>query len=116
MAMSPEAQEGYDRALKLALIRNGSVVEPRPSTYGWVEWDETEHLHRCGGWSLLAVEEETWQEFLNSYDGSGAKHGLRLERVTCNCGHLAGRDIRWRAELSEVAEAVFEAAFGTKDI
>ena len=116
MAMSPEAQKGYQRALKAALIRNGSVVEPHPSTYGWVEYGETVHLRQCGGSSEQTVEEDTWHEFLDTYHGSGAKHGLRLEQVTCNCGHLVGRAVRWEAELSEVTEAVFDAAFGLKPL
>ena len=114
MAMSPEAQEEYNRALKIALIRHGSVIEKNPSTYGWADYQATEHLRQCGGWSLWNADEDTWHEFVDSYAGSEAKHGLALERVTCNCGHLAVRTVRWKAELSEVAEAVFEAAFGPK--
>lgn len=116
MAMSHEAQEQYNRALKVALIKNGSVVDLRPSTYGWQNYDDTEHLRRCGGWSLWNADEDTWHEFVDSYAGSEAKHGLALQRVTCNCGQLAARTVRWRAELSEVAEAVFEAAFGPKKV
>jgi hypothetical protein len=114
MAMSPEAQEEYNRALKVALIRNGSVVQEKPSTYGWADYEATEHLRQCGGWSLRDADEDAWHEFVDSYAGSEVKHGLALEQVRCDCGHLAERTVRWRAELNEVAEAVFEAAFGPK--
>jgi hypothetical protein len=114
MAMSPETQEEYDRALKTALIANGDVVESRPSTYGWKDYDATEHLRSCGGWSERPVEDDAWHEFIDSYEGSAEKHGQSVSGVTCECGVLGGRTVRWDAQRDEIAEAVFEIAFGPK--
>lgn len=112
MAMSPEVQREYDRALRSALIDRAQVIEVRPSTYGWADYEATEHIRRCGGYSTEAVEEDAWREFVDSWNGDKEEHGLRLAGVNCSCGRLVNRNMRWTADRAEIAEAVFAVALG----
>lgn len=116
MAMSPETQKEYDAALKQATIQHGGVLDHRTSTFGWEDYRASEHLRRCGGVSNEEVEEDDWYEFAGTFAGpeEGHKHGLLVSGVTCLCGELADRSVRWDADRSEIAEAVFEIALGPK--
>ncbi len=116
MAMSPEIQEEYDRALKAATLDNGLVIDNRPSVYGWADYRASEHMRSCGGVSDSPVEEDDWYEFVGTFADppNEHKHGMYVSNVSCRCGQLTGRSIRWDADRSEIAEAVFEYALGPK--
>lgn len=119
MAMSPETQREYDAALKEALLRNGTVTNQTGGTvWGWENWDDTRHFRSCGGHALAEVEEDDWYEFAGTFPGpeEGRKHGLLVRKVDCFCGQIVDRSIRWEADRSAIAEAVFEIALGPKKV
>lgn len=125
MAMSPEAQAEYNRAMAAAAVKNGLIVRADPSYYGgWSDWEAAEHLNPYGPASapcrLVApehgtVKEDEWSEFEGTfYDGDTSHHGVVVTGVSCVCGQLTDRAVRWEASMQEIAEAVFEIALGPK--
>lgn len=122
MAMTPEVQEQYDRVLTTVTVRNGTLVSINPSIYGWeaFPWSDPtrEHWDRCGMKPLTGEEravEDSWDEFQGTfYEGDTTVHGVTVYGLSCNCGQLTDRSIRWRANMREVAEVVFTEAFGKK--
>jgi hypothetical protein len=117
MAMSPEIQEEYDAALKEATLRHGSITNQTGGTvWGWENWEDTQHFRGCGGHARDEVQEDDWYEFAGTFAGpeEGHKHGLIVRRVDCFCGRIVDRSIRWEADRSAIAEAVFEIALGPK--
>ena len=97
MTMSPEMRAEYDKAMMAAAMKHGIPVSRDASTYGWADYD-------------------TWDEFVDTfYEGDTSQHGITVDKVTCACGEIGkDRQIRWKADMQEVAEAVFEEAFGGK--
>ena len=125
MTMSPEAQKQYDAAMMAAAIKHGTMVSRNPSFYGWSArpWSgddasDCKHMEHCQfvPGSTSAVEEDDWNEFMGTfYEGDTTKHGVIVKGVSCACGEIKDRSVRWQADMQEVAEAVFEEAFGPKD-
>lgn len=125
MAMSPEAQAEYDEALTAAVLKHGTLVREDPSFYGWEDFDyhlghglrsrHTAHHLKCEIVSTGKPVESTWHEFQGTfYEGDTSVHGIDLPEVTCACGKVQDRTFRWQARMQEVAEAVFEEAFGNR--
>lgn len=118
--MNEEIQKEYDRLLIKLVLRHGDLVSERATTFGWRDYAETfpndwygrtfvEHLERCGIQSVGSVQEEIWYEFQGTfYEGDNSVHGVAVFGLTCNCGKLTNRSVRWSARMQEVAQAVFE--------
>jgi hypothetical protein len=127
MAMSPEAQAEYNRAMAAATVKHGSIVRTNGTFYGWSDYDAAMHV---AGWSYTdksvkpcplvvpehgTVREDEWSQFEGTfYDGDTTHHGVTVTGVSCSCGQLTDRTVRWEANMQEVAEAIFEIAFGPK--
>jgi len=116
MALSEEAQREYDEALRRATIRNGSVLATRERRFGWQDFEATLHLGQCGGTSELNAQEDFWYEFAGTFAEAGdhEKHGVSLKGVSCQCGELSDREVRWTDYPSAMTEAVFGEAFGRR--
>lgn len=124
MAMSPEVQAEYDKALTAVVLRHGFLVKNDPSTYGWVDYEYYGHYgknHRphhlsCPLTATGKPRETVWREFNGTFnDEDDSVHGIEISEVGCACGKLKDRTWRWSANMQEVAEAVFEEAFGKKN-
>lgn len=114
MSMSPEVRREYEGALARVVIRCGNVVKSCHSIYGWSDYDATMHLRRCGVTSHGVPVETEWYEFVGTFDDNAEVHGVMLSSVTCTCGRLSRRSLRWAGTVHEVAEAVFEEALGRR--
>lgn len=126
MAMSPEAQVEYEKALTAATLKHGTMADRNASFYGWQDfryhhgevWSEKHVPHHlaCELINVGKPEEDYWHEFQGTfYEGDTAVHGIVLKGLTCACGEIQDREMRWTANMQEVAEAVFEEAFGKND-
>lgn len=111
MSLSDEARAGYERALLAATVRHGYVVRPpgEGSTYQQYDYS-VRHADGCVVVSGRA-DEDTWYEFQGTLADDHSVHGVSATGVTCSCGALRDRSIRWRASVTEMIEAVFEEAF-----
>ena len=119
MTMSPEMRAEYDKAMMAAAMKHGIPVSRDASTYGWADYDAASHIREgCHAVTTAksTAEGDTWDEFVDTfYEGDTSQHGITVDKVTCACGEIGkDRQIRWKADMQEVAEAVFEEAFGGK--
>lgn len=123
MSMSPKLQAEYDAALLAATLKHGTPLGG--GGWGWQDFDALRHLGRmidptADCWlvataDLKAIEDE-WTEPKGTFDESDrTRHGVIVYRVSCACGLLTNRDIRWDAGIQEIAEAVFEEAFSARE-
>lgn len=114
--MDSEVRREYERHLMAVVLRQGALVSPDESIYGWIDyerpWDgRPAHLTVCPP-TGKHVEEMTWHEFAGTfYEGDTGVHGVQVTGVNCACGQLRNRKVRWSATVSEVAEAVFEELY-----
>lgn len=121
MAMSPEVQAEYDRALTAVVVEHGTIVKERPSIYGWIDYNALDHIGQ--GWrtpqgtcALIVPEnahprEDRWVEFAGTFaEDDNSRTGVAVDGVSCRCGQLTNRTVRWDAHVQEVAEAVFTKA------
>jgi hypothetical protein len=114
MAMSLKAQNVYDAALLAAVLKHGVLVEKNPDIYSWMDLD-WKHVRVCQVTTTDKPVEDHWNEFMGSfYEGDTSVHGIVLNKVSCACGKLKNRSLRLQGSVSEIAEAVFEEAFGGK--
>lgn len=126
MAMSPEAQAEYNKALTAAVLKHGTMVSKDASSYGWEDYEyhhgpnwsgrHKSHHVTCGWASVGKPEEDYWHEFQGTfYEGDTSVHGIVIKGLTCNCGRIQDREMRWQASIQTVAEAIFEEAFSKKN-
>jgi len=115
MALSEELQREYEAVLQRAILRHGTVTNlPGTGRWGWQDYDATSHLAQCGGLSERQVLEDEWSEWGGTDAGPNYKHGMSLTGVSCQCGRLADRKVRWDDYPTNMTEAVFEEAFGRR--
>ena len=115
LGLGPEAGTvGVRVVLRSAIFKHAWIVDLQPR-YGWLDGSATEHLRSCGGYSRQDVREDDWYEFV-SMGGpeDGHKFGLTLRGVSCACGQLQDRVLRWDASTYEVAAAVFQEYGATR--
>src|SRR5687767_12929273 len=112
MTMSPEVRAEYDRVLRAVVLRRGILVSEKPRSFGWMDADYV-HTSRCVVTSDRTPDESEWSEFAGTFAESDAtRRGIDVSGVSCACGELVDRVVRWEAGPSEMIEAVFEEAFG----
>lgn len=117
--MDDRVRAEYEKILTAAIIKNGSLVRPGNTYYGWGDYagdyDSRDpwgggprHSATCGIASTGRVDEDaTWQEFMGTfYEGDESKHGMEVHGVTCNCGKLQDRTFRWDAPVGEAIRVV----------
>lgn len=108
--MSPAARAEYDAALRAAVLQHGTLVDVRPDVYGWVAPDY-DHKSTCEVTSSQAPREVEWSQFADTFAPNLDKHGVSVFGVSCACGALVNREVRWEASASEMTEALFEHVF-----
>jgi hypothetical protein len=114
MATSADVNIEYRRALSAATVKHGSVLREKPTSF-YRQYDRSiRHAPNCVITVRGQVQEDTWYEFQGTFANDHTVHGIVATGVTCSCGVLKDRTIRWQASTSEVALAVFEEAFGKK--
>jgi hypothetical protein len=109
MSMSPEVQAEYDRVLAAVAIRKGTLMTPSGRIYGWIA-DDWEHLSRCKARTWGKAKETTFTQFEGTFaEGTRYRTAIDVQDVSCHCGQVAGREVRWEPSdgLSEVTEAIF---------
>lgn len=98
------------RELAAMIVRQGHVVLPHRDhllVYGWTDWEEDKHKRTC---EVTADGEPWgihWSEFEDTYSENSEHDGVEV-KVTCACGKLNGRVIRWEARMSEIMGSVPE--------
>lgn len=110
MTMSPAARAEYDAALRAATLKNGTLVDRHPSVYGYMA-EDWEHKNACEVTSSEAPREVEWSQFTDTFAPNENKHGVSVSGVSCACGALVNREVRWEADASEMTEALFEYVF-----
>jgi len=104
----------YETLLAQIAVRQGALLRPANDRgYGWID-PEWEHLSRCGVRSWGRATETTFQQFEGTFfEGERIHHAVDVADVTCHCGEITGREVRWEPSngLSDVAEAVFAALY-----
>jgi hypothetical protein len=74
--------------------------------YGWMadDWREVrEHLgsHAPGEVTTSAFKDVEWSEFENTFTDNSEHHGVEIT-VTCACGEITDRVIRYEGTLGEI--------------
>lgn len=107
--MNKETQGEYEKVLRRVIAKHGTVVSLNASFYGWGAPDIRHGQEDCPITITGRAIETYWGEFVGTfYEGDTTVTGLEATGATCECGAVQDRSMRWRAEVSEVAEAVFE--------
>lgn len=115
--MTPEVEREYKRHLMTAALQHGELVATDASFYGWRDYSEEEWVGRRPHYRACAltgtsVHETSWGEFMGTfYDGDTTVHGVEVRGVSCACGRLKDRRVRWTAHPGDVAKAVFEELY-----
>lgn len=109
--MRPEIRAEYTRALGAVVIRNGDVLKVNPTSQFMLYDRMIRHELDCIA-TAREVQEDAWYEFQGTFAKDHTVHGVTATGVTCTCGALQDRIVRWQASPSTVAEEVFEEAFG----
>ena len=103
--MSDSAKAELRALIVSKLMANGDVVSLDPTYYGgWESYGDTVHLQECGGTANPETKlEETYvREFMGTfYEGDTSVAVVELKGVSCNCGKLADRTIRWKGNVGE---------------
>lgn len=112
--MDSNVKQEYDALLTEIALKQGALMSPpNLRQYGWIDGDYA-HLSSCGVRTWGAVRETEFQQFEGTFfEGERIRHAVDVSGVTCNCGFLTDREVRWEPTggLSEVAEAVFTALY-----
>jgi hypothetical protein len=113
MSMSPEAQREYDDALRKITLQHGTPLRVNPSFYVQNDYRLVGHAATCGIVTASKPKEDVWHEFAGTFASTdaGKRHGIVVTDVSCNCGQLVQRTIRWEASISEISEALFGEIF-----
>lgn len=114
--MDDRVKAEYEKVLSAAIIKNGSMVDNRPSQFAWRDYDTeydgpagVRHIYSCGTVSVGEIKEDaTWWEFAGTFADDHYKHGMEVHGVTCNCGKITNRIYRWDAPVSEAIKIVLE--------
>lgn len=113
--MDDAVQAEYDRLLARVVLKQGELVRKDESQYGWHDYNDgwvRDSHHRTCEVTCKRVQEVTWYEFQGTfYEGDESVHGVSAFGVTCACGKLKDREVRWSAAMQEVAQAVFEELY-----
>lgn len=94
-----------DRLARL-VWRDGHVVLPAPSDWGWYDGVATVHARDCdlASWTELTTVE--WVELEDDEVGDVDYEGLQIV-ATCRCGQLTGRQVRLIRSFDEALSTVF---------
>lgn len=101
----------YENALRIAVLRHGALTDPDSHAYGWIA-DDWEHKRWCKLTSEQVPTEAAWTEFGDSFtEHHPTKHGIDLPGVSCACGAITDRTMRWDAHPAEMIQIVLTIGF-----
>lgn len=106
MSMSPEVERAYHDAMRRAVLRHGALIATGVTFYGWIA-DDWKHKHECELTTTAIPQEDEWFEFDGTFAPSRIGRGVTVSEVSCRCGKLVNRRVRWEASPSTMIEAVF---------
>jgi hypothetical protein len=103
----PDPVEDEYRKIMIDLVlQHGTLVDPFANLFGWVDADY-DHVRDCPT-TALAVEEDSWSEFAGTFaPDDNLIHGITAVGVTCVCGRLTNRRVRWAGRMQDIARAMF---------
>lgn len=108
--MSPEVQREYSEILTQVALRNGALMaSPGDRQYGWID-SQYAHLATCGVKSYGRAVEREFSQFEGTFaPETRIRLAIDVDNVSCNCGQIVGREVRWEpcSGLQDVAQAVF---------
>lgn len=109
--MSDHVRDEYNDALRTAILRHGELVSVDPSIYMWRDYNTQEHLRACILACVDIPKSDEWNEFADTFfEGDTRHYGVIVSGVSCECGTIRNRSVRWEETVSRVAEAVFTIA------
>ena len=85
--------------------------ERHVSQYGWVDYIKTAHGHTCG-WveqTGAQLQEQSYQQFIDTFAGSEDEYGINLSPVSCKCGQYTDEIIRYKGDLTSILQAVLNS-------
>lgn len=116
LRMSPEAQRRYDELLRTATLLNGAVVVSDPSLYGWEDYKLTQHARVCALRSTATPREITFTEFAGTFASEDyTRHAVELKGVSCVCGLIKKRTMRWQTTVADALKAVLTMVLEKSD-
>jgi hypothetical protein len=125
--MRAETEIEYKAALRDFMQRKGQPMHfeegydgtPRVSTYGWSNWEPTEHCtpfnskyNTGGGCSWVVPEgavltEETYSMFAGTFTGNDEEVGINVSGCRCACGKYTDVTLRYTGSLGSVLTEIF---------
>ena len=103
--MSDSAKAELRALIVSKILTAGSVVSLTPHYYtGWEDYEDTYHLEECGAEVATdtKLEENYVHEFMGTfYEGDTSVAVVELNGVSCKCGQVDNRTIRWKGSIGE---------------
>lgn len=131
--MSPEVRAEYEAIVTELVLQRGRVVMNDPTEYGWADatldvWKRDEgpggerlydgpfsHFTQCDAFAIgHLVEDVRWAHFVGTFNPGGPtepRHGVEVHDVSCMCGRVKLRTVRWEGSIHDLAGAVFERLY-----
>lgn len=98
------------RRIVTFVARKGSLVDARPSEYGWQGYDtgEREHVAECGVHALRCTWQDlTWTEFQGTFAEPAILDCQGVEAVvTCACGLVEDERFRYGGSYGDLLRSV----------
>lgn len=115
--ITPEWQQGYNKAIGHILASEGKVVyheavEPTTSGdryyYGGREDNEsTAHLRNCGALQVKEIADENYDEFMDTFaDAEDTINYCVRGKFTCNCGKLVEQYVELKGDFTDLTRRV----------
>lgn len=108
-------KDEYKRAAGLFVLKHGSWRSMRDDhylVYGWLadDWERmARHLetHALDEITLSDFTDVEWSEFESTFTDNSEHHGVEIT-VTCSCGQIRDRVIRYEGSLGEILQGILQ--------
>lgn len=94
---------GYQKAVADFLVQNGTLVGFPESAFGWEDYQTHYPDPENPLVAVLRVQEDVWNDFISTYDGSETKTGAVAEVVFQDGTE---RKLRWEGSFSDIIKAI----------
>lgn len=109
--MSDSIRTEYNNALRTAILQHGELICIDPSIYMRRDYSTHEHLRACVLTCVDTPKSDEWDEFAGTFFEDDTRHyGVMVSGVSCECGTIRNRGVRWEETTSRIAEIVFTIA------
>ncbi len=103
-----EWQEGFIKALRKALWKNGRIpTDDHDWYYGMLtDRDAMEHKYECEPEESLERPTETsWWSFVSTFDDSIETYAIQAT-MSCKCGNIKNATVLWETSFGDALRAV----------